>query len=1150
MANLTKINTWQLFSADGRAVLITYDYEEAPLGVLELSGPYSPGFDTNLEVYWYTIPNSSIGFVTEVTENYPSAWATANVNLTPTNYGRIQFQDGNGWITEYYAMSFFRPIPTGDGYFVLQGDNGNYVSISTTLDTIPLPNIYPMGLWANSLASAARFSALQVKESTRPPVLDFLQIYNNASGLSFAGVGGQLAGMNLTRANLSLCDLTGMTSLSNCNLSAANLQQTKLNGPSLAGACLSAADFTSAHLQNCVVANLGPATNATVVQPPINFYFQSDGIADCSVMDPGTVGFAFDFDSSGKLGHLVFYHPKQDSTDQKAIYIIKSNGDETFTDRYSSDSIGGFNLTAHQIVRGFAFDFDSSGKLDHLVFYCPGEQIVYIFKSNGDGTFMQRYPTQANPVRTGIGGYNLASSSDQGFAYDYEGTGKLNYLVFFRPTRGAISIIKSNGDGTFSAVYQVDDPGTSLPPATGIAGCTFADPNTRGFAFDLNGSGNLDHLVFYYPNQNSIYIIQQQPGDTFTTVYSSAVNPPNAALPGSTYIIQHQRKTFTAVYPNAANPPGKGLAGFTFHSPNTQCFAYDCEGSGKQDYLFFYVPAGYGGSPVAIIKIDQGSDGSITCSQVFSSTQGIGGYDLANQADLGFAFDYNGTSGLNNITLYRPGHGAVAIYKVRGVTSQYPILEQAQLPGTTLATPMPGAKMAGVNLAGATLACDLSGADLSGGANLTGATLACDLSGADLSGGAVFTETTVVTSECDLTGANLSGAHMAGLDLRQVKSMKNVNLTGADLTGAKLAGVDLTGAILVGTKLCGIDLTTTTFPNPLKQSTDINNRTSFANSTLPFTVIGLNWSYLDLTGTTVTNLPTNTSSGQIDLTNLNAEYALLSNRSFKSYILDCANFFHAVVDGCEFTSAKLRGDTSTMVNFTGASMLNHVLMNSATLIYVDFTGVTLGGEKQSEAAVFSFAYISNCTFDQANLQDVSFAGATLDSGNSLSSAINLQNANFSNAYLNGTDFSNAHLEGAKFDGAFMAQVNLTNAYLNPADAGADGASLTMACLQGATFSNTQFQGADLSYALITDKDSDQNPSFTYQYFDQDGILTPPFNLEYSANPLPDASCFDDSTICPNLFTYGANSAEGYSIEQMMTATSPPPPPTSWKPRNA
>ena len=645
MANITHINTWEMYAQDGRAVFITYDYENAPLGVLKVPGVQPSTWDYNLEVYSVVWSGNRIALQAQQNNayaKYDPEW----------NWG-IQFKDAKGnWNAPPQGdpdnLCYFVPIPTGDGYFALWCGGSQYVYISTTLDNNALPPIYPMGVKENSLDLAARFYAVPARNSTRPPVLDFLQLYNNASGLSFAGVGGQLAGMNLTRANLSLCDLTGVTSLSNCNLSAANLQQAKLNGPNLAGACLSAADFTSAHLQNCVVANLGPATNTTVVQPPINFYFQSDGIADCSVMDPGTVGFAFDFDSSGKLDHLVFYHPKQDSTNQKAIYIIKSNGDKTFTDRFSGDSVGGFNLTAHQIVRGFAFDFDSSGKLDHLVFYCPGEQIVYIFKSNGDRTFTQRYPTQASPVGTGIGGYNLASSSDQGFAYDYEGTGKLNYLVFFRPTQGAISIIKGNGDGTFSAVYSM------IAPGTGIAGCTFADPNTRGFAFDLNGSGKLDHSVFYYPTQNSIYIIQQQPGDTFTTVYSSAVNPPNAVLPGSTFIIQHQR-TFTAVYPNAANPPGKGLAGFNFNSQYTQCFAYDCEGSGKQNYLFFYVPAGYGGSPVAIIKINQGSDGSITCSQVFSSTQGIGGYDLANQADLGFAFDYNGTGGLNNITLYRPG---------------------------------------------------------------------------------------------------------------------------------------------------------------------------------------------------------------------------------------------------------------------------------------------------------------------------------------------------------------------------------------------------------------------------------------------------------------------------------------------------------------
>jgi hypothetical protein len=32
MQNITKINTWQMISKDGRLVWITYDYDYAPLG--------------------------------------------------------------------------------------------------------------------------------------------------------------------------------------------------------------------------------------------------------------------------------------------------------------------------------------------------------------------------------------------------------------------------------------------------------------------------------------------------------------------------------------------------------------------------------------------------------------------------------------------------------------------------------------------------------------------------------------------------------------------------------------------------------------------------------------------------------------------------------------------------------------------------------------------------------------------------------------------------------------------------------------------------------------------------------------------------------------------------------------------------------------
>ena len=47
--------------------------------------------------------------------------------------------------------------------------------------------------------------------------------------------------------------------------------------------------------------------------------------------------------------------------------------------------------------------------------------------------------------------------------------------------------------------------------------------------------------------------------------------------------------------------------------------------------------------------------------------------------------------------------------------------------------------------------------------------------------------------------------------------------------------------------------------------------------------------------------------------------------------------------------------------------------------------------------MFSFAYVSNCDFTQANMYAVSFAGATLMGANKLSGSANLQETDFSNA---------------------------------------------------------------------------------------------------------------------------------------------------------
>ena len=88
----------------------------------------------------------------------------------------------------------------------------------------------------------------------------------------------------------------------------------------------------------------------------------------------------------------------------------------------------------------------------------------------------------ATPTGSGIGGYDLLSAADQVFAYDGDGTGKLDHLVCYRPGTGIIQIFKKPSYGDiFVAVY----------PGGGIGGCggtatapqlrTFESLNTRPF---------------------------------------------------------------------------------------------------------------------------------------------------------------------------------------------------------------------------------------------------------------------------------------------------------------------------------------------------------------------------------------------------------------------------------------------------------------------------------------------------------------------------------------------------------------------------------------------------------------------------------------------------------------------------------------------
>ncbi|KAG0274840.1 hypothetical protein BGZ96_004068, partial [Linnemannia gamsii] len=344
--------------------------------------------------------------------------------------------------------------------------------------------------------------------------------------------------------------------------------------------------------------------------PYVPVYHQGDpgngnGIGGFDVKSTADRAFAFDYDHSGKLDHLSLYRPKTGT-----FWILK-NTDGTFAPVYHQgdpgNGIGGYDLKS-DADRAFAFDYDHSGKTDHVALYRPGTGTFWILK-NTNGLFAPVY-SQGDPG-SGIGGYDLKSPADQAFAYDYDGSGKLDHIALYRPGTGTFWILK-NTSGTFAPVYHQGDPGS------GIGGFDLKSSADRAFSFDYDHSGKLDHIALYRPATGTFWILKNTNG-TFAPVY-------------------HQ------------GDPGSGIGGYDLKSPADKAFAYDYDGSGKLDHIALYRPAT---GTFWVLKNTNG-----TFSPVYHQGDpgsGIGGFDLKSPADNAFAFDYNHTGKPDHLALYRPG---------------------------------------------------------------------------------------------------------------------------------------------------------------------------------------------------------------------------------------------------------------------------------------------------------------------------------------------------------------------------------------------------------------------------------------------------------------------------------------------------------------
>ena len=321
------------------------------------------------------------------------------------------------------------------------------------------------------------------------------------------------------------------------------------------------------------------------------------GIGTYDLASPKDLSIPFDYDGSGKLDHLLMYRPGDG-----IVYILKRSGSQ-YTPVFASFSgIGGYDLRSPK-DRIIPFDYDGSGKLDHLVMYRPGDGIVWVLKNNA-GTFTPVYAGF-----NGIGSYDLRSDKDQIVSFDYDGTGKQDHLVMYRPGDGIVYIL-SNAGGQFSPVFA---------SFSGIGGYDLRSPKDQIVPFDFDGSGKADHLVMYRPGDGIIFILGHA-GSQFSPVFASF----------------------------------NGIGGYDLRSDDDRFFSFDYSDIGKQDHIVFYRP---GSGTIWILW--HGSDNYFAPVYAAGAPgNGIGEYDLADPADHAFAFDYDGSGKLDHLAMYRPGKGS------------------------------------------------------------------------------------------------------------------------------------------------------------------------------------------------------------------------------------------------------------------------------------------------------------------------------------------------------------------------------------------------------------------------------------------------------------------------------------------------------------
>jgi hypothetical protein len=325
------------------------------------------------------------------------------------------------------------------------------------------------------------------------------------------------------------------------------------------------------------------------------------GIGGFSLTSGHVKAIAFDWKKTGLADHILLYTPGGGGP----ITVVENQGTSTSPNYVIvySNYLPNINLNNAESdptndIGGdhlIAYDYEGDGNMDDLLYYLPGSG-QYAMLTHTCPACGFTYAQGNVGVGGGIAGYNLASTADKIIAYDWNGNFTYDGLICYRPGTGIVWVMQGTGNGALT----VTNPGSS-----GIGGYDLKGATDQIITLDYQNSGTPKDLALYRPGVGYCWILEHV-NNTFNAVFTTRSGFSKFSLTGTAdRIISWDYRTVGLRNTLFCFRPGTGIYDILERSGNTYTSSGSSLGQGFAGYPFSSLPAA-GISGDRAFALDQG----------------------------------------------------------------------------------------------------------------------------------------------------------------------------------------------------------------------------------------------------------------------------------------------------------------------------------------------------------------------------------------------------------------------------------------------------------------------------------------------------------------------------------------------------------------